>query len=75
MGRRKGDSYRKLNLKKYKRIAPPAWTIREDVLDAMRDMSKELKVSQSRFVEIAIKNMLSQQNKILINPQRIFTKS
>lgn len=75
MGRRKGESYRKENLKAKKRATCPNWSLGEDTLELVKNSSIELNVCQSRLVEIAIKNLLINSNKNLINPQIIFTKS
>lgn len=75
MGRHKGESYRKNKFKPVKRTRPPNWTIGEDVIELVKKNAPELGICQSRLVEIAIKNLLSNSNKNLINPQRIFTKS
>lgn len=75
MCRRKGSTYRKWNTKKIIRIRVPAWTIREDTIHNVKSRSKEIGISESRIVDIALQDFLSQPSHLSINPDKFFSKT
>lgn len=75
MCRRKGDTYRKWNTKKHIRIRCPGWTLREDTIEKIKTRSKELEISESRIVDIALQDFLSQSSSLSINPDKFFSKT
>ena len=75
MGRPKGATYRKNKLKEIKKINCQCWTIREDTLSLLGEVSSNLGVCQSRLVEIALRKMLIHSAQKLSNPAKIFIES
>jgi len=72
MGRPKGATYRKSKLKAIKKINCPCWTLREDTLALLHQVSSDLGVCQSRLVDIALRKMLIHSPQKLSNPAKIF---
>ena len=75
MGRRKGDSYRKWKTKEIVRVCCPSWTIPIDLIAEVKDTAKKLKKHESRIVEVAIKQFLTNPPQKLHNPEKIFTEN
>jgi hypothetical protein len=75
MGRRKGQTYRKDKLKDIKRVNCPCWTLREDTLALIHQISQDLGVCQSYIVETALRKMLIHSALKQTNPAKIFINS
>ena len=75
MCRRKGSTYRKWNTKKSIRIRCPGWTIKEDTISGVRERAKEVGISESRIVDIALQHFINQSSNLCINPDKFFSKT
>lgn len=75
MGRHKGVSYRKHKLIEIPRIRCRGWTIPEDTLSKLSDVSCKLGVKESRIVEMIINDFLLNPSDKLINPAKVFTQN
>jgi len=75
MCRRKGSTYRKWNTKKIIRVRVPCWTIREDTISGVKERAKEVGISESRIVDIALQHFINQSTHISIHPDKFFSKT
>lgn len=75
MGRRAGASYRKWKTKKIIRVRVPNWTLREDTINHIKVRAKEIGISESRIVDLALQVFLDQPSHITIAPDKFFSKT
>jgi len=75
MGRNKGESYRKYNLKPNPKIMCPRWTLTPDTIDRVREFAYSINKKPSHVVEDAIKILLDDHQKYTKDFSNIFRKN
>lgn len=75
MCRPKGSTYRKWNTKKVIRVRCPGWTLKKDTIVGVRERAKEVGISESRIVDIALQYFMNQSTYISIHQDKFFSKT